>query len=199
MLDQDRPSPQRQTARRATRLTLVAVTLTLAAGLAACGSSGSSGSGGSGDTAGGSAQTARPDGARPAGSTGKQYKICELLPVADVAELTGLPLTKTEAEKENPQVPISKCSYESTDASQQIIVTIQQGPPDVMKKLVTDLADATGDQKVPNLGDAAYYSKALGVGGLKVLYGGTKVQVSGFQPLDEGTAAKVVEAVHAKL
>jgi hypothetical protein len=194
---------------------LVAVhTLTLT--LAACGGSsgstattattGAISSGGSTSTSistsgsSGGSKASTPSGS--GGASAKVIKVCDVLPVADVAKLSGLPLTKAE-EVDLPMpgtASIAKCSYTSADRTQQIGVTTHDaGNSDAVKKALAAEADIFSSRKVSGVGDLAYFSSAPGVGGLTVLYGSTEIKVSATQEIQQDVAVTIADALHAKL
>lgn len=174
---------------------LVAV-LTLALTLSACGSSGSSSSAnGSGSNKG----TTAPAGTSGSGGvSAKTIKVCDLLPVADVANASGLPLTKAKESPVEGSPPISGCEYTSADGNQSIKVSTHQArDTDSMKQVMAATASASGAKKVPGVGDAAYFDSNNK--GLTALYGTTVIQVNTGQDIQQDVAVKLADSLHAKL
>lgn len=178
--------------------TVLTLALALALGLSACGSSGGSSSAGGNGSSGGTKTPAGASGS--GGARAKAVKVCDLLPVADVAKLSGLPLTKAKAETLPASLPIAKCSYTSNDGMQEISVTTHGSQnADAAKKALSEEAGVMGGKKLADVGDVAYFSSALGVGGLTALYGATVIDVRATQELQQDVAVKIAEALHAKL
>lgn len=134
------------------------------------------------------------------GASASLVEVCDLLPVVDVARLSGLPLTTAEKVDLPGPTPVAKCSYTSEDRSQQIGVTTRQvGNLDALKQVLATEAGINGGKEVAGVGDLAYFSSAPGVGGLTVVYGTTEVKVSATQEIQQDVAIQIADALHAKL
>ena len=132
-------------------------------------------------------------------TSGKPIKVCDVMPVADVAKLSGLPLTKAVEDTSSPEI-LNRCAYKSADGSQEISISTHVGADSAtVKSAMTEQAGVMNSKPVTGVGDAAYFSNQLGVGGLSVLYGVREVDVRATQELSQDVAVKIAEAFHAKL
>ncbi len=164
---------------------------TTAQSAAPAASTGAGASAGSGQTGGGTS----PAGAGNAGSVedglGHAVSVCDLLPVAMVASVTGEPLTVAK-ENDTTDYKIYACSYTSADGTSGVDVSVLA--LDAAAGFDSDLqAAGAGAKQISGLGDKAF-SSILGV---KALFGNVSITVSNLQSDD--AAATLIRTLQPKL
>jgi hypothetical protein len=197
-------------------LRFASAVVALALVTAGCGSSNPSGSGttAASDAAATAQKAATASGGSPGG--GKTIDLCNLMPVATVAQLSGQPVTVAKADNTVASSGIYNCNYTSadgvTDLSQigQVGITVHtsSGKLDYDSGLEAVRSVNVGAAKpndISGLGDKAYSS----IDGVHALFGNVEIEVSGLSlataaaGLNSGDpvagAKALINAVHAKL
>ncbi len=134
-------------------------------------------------------------GAGSAGSVedglGHPVNVCDLLPVATVASVTGEPLTVAK-EDDTPSYKIYSCSYTSANGTSGVDVSVLA--LDAAAGFDGDLqAAGAGAKQISGLGDKAF-SSVLGV---KALFGNVSITVSNLQSDD--AAETLIRTLQPKL
>ena len=131
----------------------------------------------------------RPGATTPAGSTGEPpttgpVAVCELLPAARVAALTGLPISQAE-EADTPSAQTYTCDYSSADGTQNLTLQVRLGvSADTFLPSGTVFA-------VEGLGDQAYTSNT----GLHARFGSAEVVAANVRA--DAQAAALIRALAA--
>ena len=181
----------------ATSAIIVALLLTTTATTTAC-SSKSTTNAAAGTSAGGSTAGSSPAAAAaaPAGGSvddglGHPVDVCSLLPVADVARISGEPLTVAK-EDDTVSYKIYGCSYTSTDGTSGVDVSV----------LALDAAAGydgglqaagSGAKQISGVGDKAYSA----ITGVQALFGNVSITVSNLQSDD--AAVQIIKELQPKL
>ena len=119
----------------------------------------------------GASQAAPPSAGTAAGGAGQPVKVCDLLPVATVASITGQSLTQA-TEGDVPALQSYGCYYGGT-GSAGVTVTLDEDAAGTFDTLMQE-ALALGGESVSGLGDKAYHA----VLGVNALFGNVGIFVS---------------------
>ena len=154
----------------------------------------------SGASAGGQASTgasqAAPASAGAAGGAGQPVKVCDLLPVATVASITGQQLTQA-TESDTAALQSYGCYYGGAGLA-GVTVTVADGAADTFDTLMQE-ALALGGEQVSGLGDKAYHA-VLGVNALfgdVSIFASTDLAATALQPDD--AAITLIKTLQPKL
>lgn len=146
---------------------------------------------------GGGTSSASPTGASPStAAAGQAVNVCDLLPVAQVASITGQSLTQA-TENDTPALKSYGCYYGAA-GSAGVSVTVDTDAAATFGTLMQE-ALALGGEQVSGLGDKAYHA----VLGVNALFGDTGIFVStdpaasALEP--DAAAISLIKALQPKL
>ena len=142
------------------------------------------------------ASQAAPASAGAAGGAGQPVKVCELLPVATVASITGQQLTQA-TESDTAALQSYGCYYGGAGLA-GVTVTVADGAADTFDTLMQE-ALALGGEQVSGLGDKAYHA-VLGVNALfgdVSIFASTDLAATALQPDD--AAITLIKTLQPKL
>jgi len=144
----------------------------------------------------GASQAAPASAGTAAGGAGQPVKVCDLLPVATVASITGQQLTQA-TESDTAALQSYGCYYGGADLD-GVTVTVADGAADTFDTLMQE-ALALGGEQVSGLGDKAYHA-VLGVNALfgdVSIFASTDLAATALQPDD--AAVTLIKTLQPKL
>ena len=130
------------------------------------------------------------------GGAGQPVKVCDLLPVATVASITGQQLTQA-TESDTAALQSYGCYYGGAGLA-GVTVTVSDGAADTFDTLMQE-ALALGGEQVSGLGDKAYHA-VLGVSALfgdVSIFASTDLAAAALQPDD--AAITLIKTLQPKL
>jgi len=144
----------------------------------------------------GASQSAPASAGTAAGGAGQPVKVCDLLPVATVASITGQQLTQA-TESDTAALQSYGCYYGGAGLA-GVTVTVADGAADTFDTLMQE-ALALGGEQVSGLGDKAYHA-VLGVNALfgdVSIFASTDLAATALQPDD--AAITLIKTLQPKL
>jgi len=144
----------------------------------------------------GASQAAPASAGTAAGGAGQPVKVCDLLPVATVASITGQQLTQA-TESDTAALQSYGCYYGGAGLA-GVTVTVADGAADTFDTLMQE-ALALGGEQVSGLGDKAYHA-VLGVNALfgdVSIFASTDLAATALQPDD--AAITLIKTLQPKL
>ena len=144
----------------------------------------------------GASQAAPASAGTAAGGAGQPVKVCDLLPVATVASITGQQLTQA-TESDTAALQSYGCYYGGAGLA-GVTVTVADGAADTFDTLMQE-ALALGGEQVSGLGDKAYHA-VLGVNALfgeGSIFASTDLAATALQPDD--AAITLIKTLQPKL
>ena len=144
----------------------------------------------------GASQSAPASAGTAAGGAGQPVKVCELLPVATVASITGQQLTQA-TESDTAALQSYGCYYGGAGLA-GVTVTVADGAADTFDTLMQE-ALALGGEQVSGLSDKAYHA-VLGVSALfgdVSIFASTDLAATALQPDD--AAITLIKTLQPKL
>ena len=163
---------------------------------AAPAASAASGASAGGQASTGASQAAPASAGTAAGGAGQPVKVCDLLPVATVASITGQQLTQA-TESDTAALQSYGCYYGGAGLA-GVTVTVADGAADTFDTLMQE-ALALGGEQVSGLGDKAYHA-VLGVNALfgdVSIFASTDLAATALQPDD--AAITLIKTLQPKL
>jgi hypothetical protein len=162
--------------------------------LAACGSTASAGSNPGSGSQGGAGTTQQGSGSGGTSISdgiGHPVNVCQLLPAATVASVSGEPITKAD-EQDTPSYKIYMCDYTSADGTSGLTVSVLalDAAPGYDGSLQ---AAGSGAKPISGLGDKAFTS----ILGLQALFGNVSITVSDLQ--SDAAAETLIKDLQPKL
>ena len=144
----------------------------------------------------GASQAAPASAGTAAGGAGQPVKVCDLLPVATAASITGQQLTQA-TESDTAALQSYGCYYGGAGLA-GVTVTVADGAADTFDTLMQE-ALALGGEQVSGLGDKAYHA-VLGVNALfgdVSIFASTDLAATALQPDD--AAITLIKTLQPKL
>ncbi len=150
-----------------------------------------SGASAGGQASAGASQAAAGNGGTVEDGIGHAVNICDLLPVATVASISGEPLTVAK-EDDTPNYKTYSCSYMSANGTSGLDVNVLA--LDAAAGFDSTLqANSTGARQISGLGDKAFTA----ITGVEALFGNVSITVSNLQSDD--AAITLIKTLQPKL
>jgi hypothetical protein len=158
---------------------------------AAPAASAASGASAGGQASTGASQAAPASAGTAAAGAGQPVKVCDVLPVATVASITGGPFAVAK-ETDIPQGNNYACVYTSTDGTSEVTVSVTPVAGAAAYNFNLKV-NGTGAKVINGLGDKAFTS----IAGVYALFGDVQIVVSDLQSDD--AAATLIKTLQPKL
>ncbi len=143
-----------------------------------------------GQAAGATAQAAAANGGTAEDGIGHPVNICDLLPVATVASITGEPLTVSK-EDDTPDFKIYSCSYTSASGTSGVDVSVLA--LDAAAGFDSGMQADSSAKLISGLGDKAF----SGILGVEALFGNVQISVTNLQ--SDAAAITLIKTLQPKL